>query len=58
MALPPRRFAYKLLVRAKLSQPKVHLRKWGRKNNTIVEINNEYFNLQTSKGFKQQMFIT
>jgi hypothetical protein len=36
---------------------KVHLRKWGRQNNTVAEINNKCFNLQTSKCFKQQMFI-
>jgi hypothetical protein len=33
-------------------------KKTGRQNNTIVEINNKYFNLQTSKCFKQRMFIT
>jgi hypothetical protein len=36
MALPPRRFAYKLLVRTKLSQPGSP-KKMGRQNNTIAE---------------------
>jgi hypothetical protein len=56
-ALPPRCFAYSLLVQTKLpsqGSPK----KTGKQNNTIVEINNKYFNLQTFKYFKQQLFIT
>jgi hypothetical protein len=30
----------------------------GRKNNAIAEMNNKRFDSQTSKCFKQQMFIT
>jgi hypothetical protein len=33
-------------------------KKVGRQNNTIAEVNNEYFNLQTSKCFKQYIFVT
>jgi hypothetical protein len=33
-------------------------KKMGRQNNTTAKIDNERFNLQTSKCFKQQKFIT
>jgi hypothetical protein len=37
---------------------KVRPIKWGRQNNAIAETNNKRFVSQTSKCFKQQMFIT
>jgi hypothetical protein len=42
----------------KLFPAKIHPGKWGRQNNAIAETNNKRFDSQTSKCFKQQMFIT